>query len=72
MGGLQEEKLKWYAQVIGALLGAAIVATITYALLKGQARNESDVDKRKRVFDNHVKAYESFLDNLRDVVVRTK
>lgn len=70
--GLQEDKLKWYAQVIGALLGAAIVATITYALLKGQAKTESDADQKKKVFENRMQAYEDFLANLREVVIRNE
>ena len=64
------EGWKWYSEVISASLGAAIVTTITYLLLKGQAKTESDVDQKKRVFENRLKAYEDFLTTLCDVVVR--
>lgn len=56
-------------EVISALLGAATVAVITYLLLKGQANNESAVEQKKKVFENRLKAYESFMTTLRKVVV---
>ena len=59
-------------EVISALLGAATVAVITYLLLKGQAHNESAVEQNKKVFENRLKAYESFMVTLRNVVVNNE
>lgn len=63
---------KWYSELISAALGAAIVTTVTFLLLNGQAKKESLVEQKKKVFENRLKAYESFLELLRDVVVRNK
>lgn len=59
----------WYHEVLSALLGAATVATITYVLLKGQESNENAVEQKKRVFENKLKSYESFLTTLERVVI---
>ena len=64
------KKWEWSPEVISALLGAAVVTAITYVLLKGQANSESDVEQKKRVFDSRIKAYESFLEILREVIVK--
>lgn len=63
---------KWYSELLSAALGAAIVTTVTFLLLNGQAKKESLVEQKKKVFENRLKAYESFLDLLRDVVVKNK
>lgn len=63
---------EWNKELISALLGAAIVTAITSLLLNGQAKKDSEVDQKKKVFENRVKAYESFLDILRGVVVKNK
>lgn len=62
----------WGKELFSALLGAAIVTAITCILLNWQSKKESDVDKRKRVFDSRVKAYEAFLENLRHVVIKNE
>ena len=67
--GKQVKEWFWPREVISALLGAATVAGITYLLLKGQANNESAVEQKKKVFENRLKAYESFMTTLRKVVV---
>lgn len=59
----------WNHEVLSALLGAATVATITYVLLKGQESNENAVEQKKRVFENKLKSYESFLTTLEEVVI---
>lgn len=59
----------WSRNFISALLGAATVSVITYLLLKGQANNESAVEQNKKVFENRLNAYESFLSILQNVVV---
>ncbi len=63
------ERGGWPREVLSALLGAATVAVITFLLLKGQANNESMVEQSKKVFENRLKAYESFLATLQNVVV---
>lgn len=70
LGVNQDIKWLWRNEIISALLGAAIVAAITWLLLKGQAKNQSRVDQEKKVFENRLNAYESFLKILNDVVVR--
>lgn len=71
IGSVQNE-WKWGIESLSALLGAAIVTAITCILLNWQSKKESDVDKKKKVFDNRVKAYESFLDSLCKVVVKNE
>lgn len=71
-GGTLQNGWEWNKEVISALLGAATVSGITYLLLKGQANNESAVEQNKKVFENRLKAYESFLNTLRDVVVNNR
>lgn len=61
---------KWYSEFISAVLGAAIVTTVTFLLLNGQAKKENSVEQKKKVFENRLKAYESFLNLLSEVVVR--
>lgn len=63
---------KWYSEFISAILGAAIVTTVTFLLLKGQAKKENSVEQKKKVFENRLKAYESFLNLLSEVVVRNE
>ena len=68
-GGTLQNGWVWNREIISALLGAATVAGITYLLLKGQASSESAVEQNKKVFENRLKAYESFLNTLQEVVV---
>lgn len=70
--GEQIQQGTWPREVISALLGAATVAVITYLLLKGQANNENLVQQNKKVFENRLKAYESFMTTLQKVVVNNK
>lgn len=63
---------KWYSEFISAVLGAAIVTTVTFLLLNGQAKKENSVEQKKKVFENRLKAYESFLNLLSVVVVRNE
>lgn len=70
--GNMVKKWEWSPEVISALLSAAVVSAITYVLLKGQANSESDVEQKKRAFESRIKAYESFLEILREVVVKDK
>ena len=67
--GEQIQKGTWPHLFISALLGTATVAGITYLLLKGQARNENEVQQNKKVFENRLFAYESFLTTLKNVVI---
>lgn len=67
--GEQIQKGTWPHLFISALLGTATVAVITYLLLKGQARNENEVQQNKKVFENRLNAYESFLSTLKNVVI---
>ncbi len=70
--GNKIKEWEWSPEVISALLGAAVVTAITYVLLKGQANSESDVEQMKRVFECRIKAYESFLDVLREVIIKNE
>lgn len=68
--GIDTTGWKWYSELLSAALGAAIVTTVTFLLLNGQAKKESLVEQKKKVFENRLKAYEAFLELLRDVVVK--
>lgn len=70
--GDQQQKGFWPHEVISALLGAATVAVITLLLLKSQERSNNLVEQKKKVFENRLKVYESFLRTLRRVVVENK
>lgn len=59
----------WSNEVFSALLGAVIVTAITSLLIGWQAKKESNVEQKKKVFENRVNAYASFLDILGKVVV---
>lgn len=67
-----KEKEFWPDEILSALLGAAIVAAITILLMKGQANSESEVEQKKKVFENRLTAYEFFLNTLKKVVVNNK
>jgi len=62
----------WSNEYFSAFLGAVVVTIITSLLIGWQAKKESDVDQKKKVFENRLKAYETFLDLLCEVVVKTK
>lgn len=70
--GRQQTNWEWNKELISALLGAAIVTAITSLLLNGQAKKDSEVDQKRKVFESRVNAYESFLEILRNVVVKSK
>lgn len=58
----------WNKEVISALLGAAVVATITFLLLKGQANNQNTVEQNKIIFEHKLGVYNDFLSILEEVV----
>jgi len=60
----------WNKEVISALLGAGVVATITFALLKGQANTQSQIEQNKRVFQKKLEVYERFLSMLEDIIIK--
>lgn len=62
----------WSHEFLNALMGAAVVTLITFSLIKGQANTDSRVDQKRKVFDNQIKAYEIFLETLREVVIKNE
>lgn len=68
------QRIGWISniQLLSAFLGAAIVAAVTFILLKGQAKNQNAVQQNVRIFENKLQAYESFLADLQRVVARNE
>ena len=48
------QRIGWISniQLLSAFLGAAIVAAVTFILLKGQAKNQNAVQQNVRIFEN--------------------
>lgn len=70
IGELQGADWKSSMQLLSAFLGSAVVATITFILLKGQTKSQNTVQQNTRIFENKLQAYESFLNDLQYVVVK--
>lgn len=68
------QRIGWISniQLLSAFLGAAIVAAVTFILLKGQAKNQNAVQQNVRIFENKLQAYKSFLEDLQRVVAKNE
>ena len=57
---------------MSAFWGSAIVASITFILLKGPTKSQNTVQPNTRIFEKKLQAYESFLNDLQRVVTKNE
>ena len=72
IGEMQHSGWSSNIQLLSAFLGSAIVASITFILLKGQTKSQNTVQQNTRIFEKKLQAYESFLNDLQRVVAKNE